>query len=185
LNSLIARLGTADPVEPVQDMASLIAGFDISRLGRAPARFDPEDVARLNARILHDMSYELAQPRLQEMGAPDDEAFWLGVRGNIDYFRDVANMVTLINGPITPVVEDEDADFIVTAHATLPDAPLTSESWSQWTTALKEQTGRKGRGLFMPLRQVLTGQAHGPEMQHLLPLIGYDRVVARLTGATE
>lgn len=185
LNSLIARLGTADPVEPVQDMASLIAGFDISRLGRAPARFDPEDVARLNARILHDMSYELAQPRLQEMGGPDDEAFWLGVRGNIDYFRDVANMVTLINGPITPVVEDEDADFIVTAHATLPDAPLTSESWSQWTTALKEQTGRKGRGLFMPLRQVLTGQAHGPEMQHLLPLIGYDRVVARLTGATE
>ena len=185
LNSLIARLGTADPVEPVQDMASLIAGFDISRLGRAPARFDPEDVARLNARILHDMSYELAQPRLQQIGAPDDEAFWLGVRGNIDYFADVAQMVTLINGPITPIVEDEDADFIVAAHAALPAAPLTTESWSQWTTALKQQTGRKGRGLFMPLRQALTGQAHGPEMQHLLPLIGYDRVVARLTGVSE
>ena len=127
----------------------------------------------------------MAQPRLQQIGAPDDEAFWLGVRGNIDYFADVAQMVTLINGPITPIVEDEDADFIVAAHAALPAAPLTAESWSQWTTALKQQTGRKGRGLFMPLRQALTGQAHGPEMQHLLPLIGYDRVVARLTGASE
>ena len=34
----------------------------------------------------------------------------------------------------------------------------------------------------MPLRLALTGQAHGPEMQHLLPLIGYDTAIARLQG---
>ncbi|MDA9230719.1 glutamate--tRNA ligase [Alphaproteobacteria bacterium] len=185
LNSLIARLGTADPVEPVQDMPGLIAGFDISRLGRAPARFDTEDVERLNARILHDLSFDAAQPRLAALGAPLDEAFWLGVRGNITRFGDVGDMVQLINGPITPIVDEEDVAFIAAALASLPEAPLTADSWLAWTASLKEQTGRKGRGLFMPLRQVLTGQAHGPEMQQLLPLIGYDRVVARLTGETE
>jgi len=119
------------------------------------------------------------------LGAPLDEAFWLGVRGNITRFGDVGDMVQLINGPITPIVDEEDVAFIAAALASLPEAPLTADSWLAWTASLKEQTGRKGRGLFMPLRQVLTGQAHGPEMQQLLPLIGYDRVVARLTGETE
>ena len=182
LNSLIARLGTADPVEPVQDMATLIDGFDIARLGRAPARFDPEDVARLNARILHDMPYEAAAARLGALGAPDDAAFWDGIKGNLNLFGDVENMLALINGPITPVIDAEDADYVTQALAMLPPAPLTAESWSHWTSALKEATGRKGRGLFMPLRLALTGQAHGPEMQHLLPLIGYDTAVARLQG---
>ena len=183
LNSLIASLGTADPVEPVQEMSSLIDGFDMSRLGRAPARFDQEDVARLNARILHDMSFADARPRLAALGAGEDEAFWLGVRGNLERFDEISDMLQLINGPITPVIEDEDSAFIATAREALPAAPLTAESWSSWTSALKQQTGRKGRALFMPLRQALTGQAHGPEMQHLLPLIGYDRAMARLSGS--
>lgn len=185
LNSLIARLGTADAVEPVQDMPALIDGFDISRLGRAPARFDPEDVGRLNARILHEMPYEAAAARLADLGAPDEASFWDGIKGNLNLFNDVKDMVVLINGPIMPVIEDEDADYVAKAREVLPNAPLTAESWSQWTGTLKEMTGRKGRALFMPLRLALTGQAHGPEMQHLLPLIGYDTAMSRLQGKSE
>jgi glutamyl-tRNA synthetase len=182
LNSLIARLGTADPVEPVQDMATLIKGFDMKRLGRAPARFDAEDVTRLNARILHDMPYEAAAPRLAEMGAPEGAAFWDGVKGNLTLFADVADILRLIKGPVSPVIEADDADYLAAALDALPQGALTEQSWSEWTQDLKESTGRKGRALFMPLRQALTGQAHGPEMQHLLPLIGYDKAVARLQG---
>jgi len=182
LNSLIARLGTADPVEPVQDMARLIDGFDMSRLGRAPARFDAEDVSRLNARILHDMPYETAAPRLAEMGAPEGAAFWDGVKGNLNLFHDVEDILHLINGPVSPVIDEEDADYVAAALDALPQGALNENSWSEWTQSLKESTGRKGRALFMPLRQALTGQSHGPEMQHLLPLIGYDKAVARLQG---
>ena len=182
LNSLIARLGTADPVEPVQDISTLIAGFDITRLGRAPARFDPEDVARLNARILHDTPFSSVEARLAALGAPDGAAFWDNIKGNLNLFSDVEDMLALINGPITPVIEQDDREYISQALAMLPPPPLTDESWSVWTSALKETTGRKGRGLFMPLRLALTGQAHGPEMQHLLPLIGYDTAMARLQG---
>jgi glutamyl-tRNA synthetase len=182
LNSLIARLGTADAVESVQDMATLIAGFNMSRLGRAPARFDAEDVTRLNARILHDMPYEAAAPRLADMGAPEGAAFWDSVKGNLTLFNDVQDILHLINGPVTPVIEADDSDYVAAALEALPQGELTDESWSAWTQNLKESTGRKGRALFMPLRQALTGQAHGPEMQHLLPLIGYDKAVARLQG---
>lgn len=185
LNSLVARLGTADPVEPVQDMPSLIKGFDMSRLGRAPARFDGEDVIRLNARILHDMDYQSVAARLSEAGAPEGAAFWDSMKGNLTRFADIGDILHLISGPVRPVIEAEDADYIEAAVQALPSAPLDMQSWSAWTGALKEQTGRKGRALFMPLRQALTGQAHGPEMQHLLPLIGYDKAIARLQGKDE
>jgi glutamyl-tRNA synthetase len=183
LNAHIARLGTADPVVPAQTMQEIIDGFDMARLGRAPARFDPEDVTRLNARILHETPYAAVAERLAEIGAPAQAEFWEAMRGNIEKFADMQNIMALINGPITPVVETDDADYIAQARALLPDAPLDTESWSDWTGRLKDETGRKGRALFMPLRMALTGQSHGPEMQHLLYHIGYDEAVARLEAA--
>jgi len=183
LNAHIARLGTADPVVPAQTMQEIIDGFDMARLGRAPARFDPEDVTRLNARILHETPYAAVAERLAEIGAPAQAEFWEALRGNIEKFADMQNIMALINGPITPVVETDDADYIAQARALLPDAPLDTESWSDWTGRLKDETGRKGRALFMPLRMALTGQSHGPEMQHLLYHIGYDEAVARLEAA--
>ena len=183
LNAHIARLGTADPVVPAQTMQEIIDGFDMARLGRAPARFDPEDVTRLNARILHETPYAAVAERLAEIGAPAQAEFWEAMRGNIEKFADMQNIMALINGPITPVVERDNADYIAQARALLPDAPLDTESWSDWTGRLKDETGRKGRALFMPLRMALTGQSHGPEMQHLLYHIGYDEAVARLEAA--
>ena len=68
----LARIGTSDPVEPVADMAPLIAGFDFSRFGRAPARFDEAELAQLNARILHQTPYEAVAGRLPTgMGAAE------------------------------------------------------------------------------------------------------------------
>ena len=66
--------------------------------------------------------------------------------------------------------------------ALLPQGKITDVTWGDWTSSIKDETGRKGRDLFMPLRLALTGQAHGPEMQTLLPLIGAERVKARLAG---
>src|SRR3546814_5309621 len=45
------------------------------------------------------------------------------------------------------------------------------DPWHSLTNALKEATGRKGKPLFLPLRQALTGMDHGPDMAELLPLI--------------
>ena len=64
----------------------------------------------------------------------------------------------------------------------LPSGDWDGETWKAWTAAVKEQTGAKGKELFMPLRRALTGQDHGPELGILLPLIGEERVRARLNG---
>ena len=89
-------------------------------------------------------------------------------------------LARLVKGPITPVIED--ADYAATAARLLPEGELTGESWGVWVGAIKAETGRKGRDLFLPLRQMLTGEAHGPEMDKLLPLMGRERVLRRLAG---
>jgi glutamyl-tRNA synthetase len=179
LNSLLARLGSSDPVEARLHLEDCVPEFDLSRFGRAAPKFDPEEVKHLNARILHTTPYEDVGERLKAMGLDDaDESFWETVRPNLATFADVVAWAKIMHGPIEPVIED--ADYLKEAAGLLPPEPWTDETWSAWTGAIKQATGRKGKPLFHPLRMALTGLDHGPEMKHLLPLIGRERAMARL-----
>lgn len=182
LNSLLARLGTSDPVEPRQSMDELVAGFDITYIGRASVKFDPNDLGPMNERILHAMPFAVAEPRLKALGVGGGAAFWDMVRANLVRFPEAAIWWEVVNGPITPVITE--AEFLAKAEALLPAADFTPETWGAWTNALKAQTGRKGRDLFMPLRLALTGLGHGPEMKSLLMFIGPKRAHALLRGET-
>jgi glutamyl-tRNA synthetase len=173
--ALLARIGTSQPVEPVTRLEELLPGFSLSHFGRAPARFDPADLASLSARCLHHMTYSDVASRLPAgIGAAE----WLAVRGNLARIEEAALWQQVIAGPITPVVEEP--DYIATAAATLASLPWGDDIWHRLTEALKTATGRKGKPLFLPLRLALTGQPHGPEMAALLPLIGRDEALRRL-----
>ena len=182
VNSLLGRIGTSDPVEPFMALEDLLEGFSLSKLTRSPARFDPEELARINAKILHETGYDAVRDRLGAMEADAGEAVWAAVRPNLERLRNARDWAVLVNGPVTPVIEDDDREFTAQAAAALPEGELDESSWGNWTSALKEATGRKGKTLFMPLRHALTGQPRGPEMAVLLPLIGREKVIARLNG---
>lgn len=182
ITSLLAKIGTSDAVEVRETIAELADEFEFSKLSRTPARFDPGELTRLNARLVHAMEYETVSERLGDLGADDGEAFWAMVRPNLERVRDVLEWRRLVEGPVEPVIED--AEYAATAAQLLPEGELTCESWGEWTGALKAQTGRKGRDLFKPLRLALTGQERGPEMDQLLMLIGSERAKKRLAGET-
>jgi glutamyl-tRNA synthetase len=126
------------------------------------------------------MDYAQAKPRLEALGADGGEAFWLTVRGNLGLIADARDWLAVTAGDIAPVIED--ADYLAQARALLPAEPWTGATWTAWTDALKAATGRKGRALFHPLRLALTGRETGPELAALLPLIGRERALARLSG---
>jgi glutamyl-tRNA synthetase len=180
--SVLARLGTSDPVEPFDDPAPLIAGFDFAKFARGSPKLDPEDLGRINAAVLHHLPFSAVKDRLKAMGleevGPD---FWDAVRPNLTRFREVADWWRIVAGPVAPAVEDP--DFCRDAAALLPPEPWDSATWDRWVAQLKEKTGRKGKALFMPLRGALTGRHHGPELRALLPLIGRREAEARLSGA--
>lgn len=173
LLSHMARIGSSDPMELRQDMAELIEGFDISRFGSAPTKFDVEDLGPLSAKLLHGMDFSRAASDLQALDIPDETAenFWDMARENIETRADIAGLWQLCRDGVEPLIDAEDADFVAEAMALLPAAPRSDTSWKEWTTAVKAATGRKGKGLFMPLRKALTGMSHGPDMSKLLPLL--------------
>lgn len=179
ITSHLGRIGTSDPLEVAASVQALGETFAFSKMGRSPARYDTADLDRLNAQALHAMSYAEAQPRLAALGVDLGEVFWDTVRGNLHKFTDVAEMAKIVTGPVTPVIED--AAFAAAALEVLPEV-IDAGAWSAWTAAVKEKTGAKGKGLFMPLRLALTGQAHGPDMAAMAPLIGREVIVRRLKG---
>lgn len=176
ITALLARLGTSAPIEPATGLDPFVADFDFSKFSRGAAKFDPEELTLLNAKILHMMPFDKIADRLSGLNAET----WDVVRPNISKLADVQDWLAIINGPVEPVIEDQ--DHMTRVLELLPEGQLTVDSWKVWTDAIKAETGAKGRALFMPLRQALTGQSHGPDMGALLPLIGREKVEARLAG---
>ncbi|QBX38040.1 glutamate--tRNA ligase [Brevundimonas sp. S30B] len=179
ITSHLGRIGTSDPLEVATSIEALGQGFAFSKMGRSPARYDTADLDRLNAQALHALSYAEAQPRLQALGCDLGEAFWNAVKPNLGRFGEVEQMAAIVRGPVAPVIED--VAFAETALRLLPET-LDDQAWSVWTQAVKAETGAKGKALFMPLRLALTGQAHGPDMAAITPLIGREAIQKRLRG---
>ena len=173
LLSTMARLGSSDPIELRTDMESLIDGFDIERFGSAPTKFDVEDLFPMTGRYLQTLPLEAVASDIAALGVPEDKAalFWQVTRENITTLHDLKGWWQMFSEGAEPVIADEDKEFVAEALALLPEGEFDESTWGTWTAAVKEQTGRKGKGLFMPLRLALTGKPHGPDMAAVLPLL--------------
>jgi glutamyl-tRNA synthetase len=180
--SLAVLVGSAEAVRPVPDLGALAALVDLAHISRGPAKFDEAELDQLNARLVHDMPYEAVRERLAAIGIGGGEAFWNAVRSNLTRVAEATAWWRVVEGPVLPVISDH--ALATTAKSLLPQEPWNETTWKSWTGAVQKATGVKGRALFMPLRQALTGLDHGPELATLLPLIGRARASARLHGQT-
>lgn len=176
----LARIGTSLPVEPVTSADPLIQAFDFSTFGRAPARFDMDELAALNARIVHQLEFAEVAERLP---AGMDEAAWEAIRPNLSTIAEVADWWHIVEGPIEQDIPAEDREFLALAAEQAESIDWSSIPWQGLVDALKRRSDRKGKALFLPLRRALTGRDSGPEMAALLPLIGREQSIARLRAA--
>ena len=173
LISLMARLGSSQPVVLAADLDEVIAGFDVTSFGAAPTKFDAEDLTPLTRAHVQGLPLAAVAQDLAGLGVPEAQqsAFWEAARANINVVADLADWWALCRDGAAPVIAPEDEAFVAEALAMLPPRPWTPQTWGQWTAAVKAATGRKGKGLFLPLRRALTGRDHGPEMGPLMPLL--------------
>ena len=179
--SYLALLGTSLPIEATKDRQELVEKFDFSNFSRSTPKFDVEDLYRLNTKLLHETSFDEIYEQLKDMGLAEvDQSFWQAVRPNLEKLEDIREWWRVANGPVQPDIED--ADFSAAAADLLPPAPWDESTWNTWISSVQEQTGRKGKQLFMPIRKALTGMEHGPELPVLLPLIGREKAERRLKG---
>ncbi|HEX8583945.1 MAG TPA: glutamate--tRNA ligase [Allosphingosinicella sp.] len=176
----LARIGTSLPVEPVADARPLIESFDFAIFGRAPARFDMDELTTLNARIVHLLPFDQVAERLPKgMG----EADWAAIRPNVKNVAEAGDWWAILHGHVEAEAADEDRPLIEAAVNAAARIDWSDSPWQQLVADLKASTGRGGKALFLPLRRALTGRDSGPEMAALLPLIGRDETVSRLRAA--
>ena len=180
LAAKLARIGTSLPVEPVASLEPLVESFDLATFGRAPARFDLDELAALNARVLHLLPYEAVRERLP---AGMGEADWLTIRPNLRSVAEAADWWDILHGHVEAEAPEEDRAFLAEAAAAAGEIDWSQSPWPQLVERLRRGSGRGGKALFRPLRQALTGRESGPEMAALLPLIGREEAVARLRAA--
>ncbi len=179
--SYLAKIGTSDSVELAESLDALAEGFAFSKMGRAAAQYDEEELARLNTRLLHGASLEDVAPQLGSMGLTGlDSVFWERVRPNLTTLAEVKDWWALVNAPITPTIAD--ADYCKQAADLLPEGEWNANTWQHFTASVKEVTGRKGKDLFMPLRLALTARADGPDLHIVFELLGREKARKRLLG---
>jgi glutamyl-tRNA synthetase len=178
LASYLATVGAGSP-ELKTSLDALAADFDLGRFHGGAPRFDPAELAHLNARLLRQLPYAAVADRLP---AGIDERLWLAVRGNIQRLADTEIWRRICEAPLAPVIECP--EFAAGAALLLPEEPWDESTWGRWTAAVRQVTGRSGRALFHPLRLALTAREDGPELKLLLPMIGRARALARLKGET-
>lgn len=181
--SLLARIGTSQPVEPMADLDELAGDFDFTHFGRAPAHFDPHDVELLNARLLHKLDFAAVADRLPAAAEEED---WLLLRPNIERLTDFATWFDVLHGEVEAPELAHDERLLLRDAATIAEGlDWADDPWRALTSELKASSGRKGRELFHPLRLALTGRDSGPEMAGLVSRMGRDRALQRLRAAAK
>ncbi|MEO1563174.1 MAG: glutamate--tRNA ligase [Pseudomonadota bacterium] len=173
LLSLMARLGSSDPIELRGTIDDIAENFELAKFGAAPTKLDAEDLVPLSARAVAALPIEEMAPEFDAAGVPAEkrQAFWDAVKGNLSRRSDVAAWWSICQNGADPLIDKDDEEFVKTAYEMLPLRPWDTSTWGSWTGAVKDATGRKGRALFMPLRKALTGREHGPDMAAFMPLL--------------
>ena len=173
LVSLMARLGSSQPVELRLTIDEIAKDFDLSIFGSAPTKFDEKDLYPLTHRYLQTLNLSDIQQNLTSLGVPAHLAqpFWDVTRENIDTLNDLSVWWDIFSQGAEPVIDKADHKFVEKALSVLPPEPFDESTWSKWTEKVKQLTGRKGKQLFMPLRLALTGKERGPDMSKVLPLL--------------
>ena len=180
INSFFATIGTANPVAPYTKMQDLVSNFDIHSFSKSPTTYMPDELFRLNHKMVVHMEYEDVLAHLNLIGAAHiSKDFWNAVRANLVTVNDVSDWWKICH-EMPPMIEELDNNFLQIASKLLPKGKIEEDSWNIWTNDISLETGLKGKSLFLPLRLALTGIAHGPEMAKLLPLIGYEEIIKRL-----
>lgn len=183
--SLAVLIGTSENVVAAPNMEALIELFDIGSTTKSAAKFDPSELDSLNEPLVHALSFADVRERLGAFGVDVNDAraepFWELIFKNLKKVSDVGVWWPIVVGDKADdaVLDGEDLDFARTAFDQFPDGDITADTWSAWTNALKAETGRKGKQLFMPLRIALTGRAWGPVLADLLPLLGREKILDR------
>jgi glutamyl-tRNA synthetase len=188
VNNMLARVGHHYESEGMLTVQQLRAGFDIGHLGKSPSRFDPSHLRHWQEEAVRHADDETLKGWIwQETWStvPEDQhaSFVELVRSNCIFPADADRWARILFTDELVLAEEVEAvarqagsAFFLAAVEALRD----SADFDGFMAAIKERSGAKGKGLFMPLRAALTGRFDGPELARVYHTLDRSRFHKRL-----
>jgi len=181
INSFFALIGSSKELVPYKNLAELTNSFEINSFSKSPTTYYAQELEKLNHKLLLNLSYNQVKDQVEAIvGEPIEEKFWLAIRANLNKLNDIKLWWQICYQPNKIKVSDDDKNFLSIATKLLPNEEISLETWSKWTKLIGEQTGKKGKELFLPLRLALTGHEHGPDMKTIVSLLTREEILTRL-----
>ena len=174
-------IGSSSNIEPMVDLENIICKFNISNISKSSAKFSKQSLVSLNQDTIKLFNFDQIKNKILNINNNlQNEKFWRFVKNNITFLNEAINWETIITNVNNYKDFDIDTSFVNIAAEELPNDPYDETTWDTWTSNIKEKTGLKGKDLFMPLRLILTGKSHGPELKYLLPLFDKKGILQKL-----
>ncbi len=174
-------IGSSSNIEPMIDLKNIINKFDISNISKSSAKFSKQTLVSLNQDTIKLFNYDQIKDKIINISENlHKEKFWRFVKNNVTFLKEVSTWETVITSVNNYKDFDIDKNFVDIAAEELPNDPFDETTWDTWTTNIKDKTGFKGKDLFMPLRLILTGKSHGPELKYLMPLFDKNGILQKL-----
>ena len=212
VNNYLARLGHTCDANNFMDLETLAENFNLSRLGRAPARYDESQLVYWQKEAIKHTSDEKLWAWMNSKAifssyvgsfVPDGKELLFAkvIRDNITTPEDAliwaGNLFAESNRydrEAKSVIDMAGSEFFKKALECLSHDTDTFHSYIQ---KLELATNKKGKSLFMPLRAALSGEVnelisqsgrayewnHGPQLEAMWELLGVDLIKRRLSEA--
>ncbi len=174
-------IGSSRNIEPMIDLKNIITKFDISNISKSSAKFSKQSLVSLNQDTIKLFNFDQIKNKILNINNNlQNEKFWRFVKNNITFLNEAIDWEKIIINVNNYKDFNIDTSFVNIAAEELPNDPYDETTWDTWTSNIKEKTGLKGKDLFMPLRLILTGKSHGPELKYLLPLFDKKGILQKL-----
>jgi glutamyl-tRNA synthetase len=179
--NFLAQIGTSQNINIYDETQKLVENFDFKNFSKSSTNYDLGELNLINQKLLKILPFKIAQKRLEEIGIKNVSEFeWQNLQANLDFLKDIQKWLKICQEPSKFNNKAEDLEFLKSTAQCLPKITNQSDSWKIWLNAIKEETDRKGKELFMPIRHALSGEEHGPELKNLLMLIDREEILRRL-----
>ena len=189
----LSRVGHTIPDNELRNIHELSSVFNIGNISTSPSKIDHAQLNFWQKNVIESLSIEelsyWLESSLEDLPKDVNKDSFVGlIRDNIIFPSDaVRYLKNLFINPLDSEKEVEDLIKQTGSHFFKIAEKIIENNWGDWSKTMKiigEETGAKGKSLFMPIRASITGQISGPELDQVIEVMGLERVLRRLQEAS-
>lgn len=189
--------------QEIFSMEELIEQFSFKRVSKSGGIFDKEKLDWINSHYIKELSIEeltkMTKPYLLEAGLidenyPEDKLILINktLQSSLSRLDQIVEQSKFLFDKEVNITEEDAKEVLKLEHIDilkdefikqLNNIDEVDEEFAKTIMkTIQKETGFKGKHLYMPIRVMLTGVVHGPELVNILQILGKEELLRRLSS---